>query len=149
MRTEVREIPIVQREWVYIAKDGKEFSRQDECLRYEYSLDTDKPQVVATAIHSLHSFEGDSPAIIYHIDSEEDWNYLFNYVWERHLCTGLSWNKYRGPQDYIAIENDGGDYHETYTVYPLEEYLEDIIEEAHSYEQKIRCAIDDQTFDNC
>ena len=141
MKKEIREETIIRPRNIYIANDGTEFYKEDDCRAYELSIMKEKPKVLATAIKNVKSFYEELPAIIYHVESIDDWEILKNYVWGRNI----SWEKYIGPGDYIAIEDDQGDYDPSYNVYEINSYCSDILADANYYKKHIIEIIEQNT----
>lgn len=148
MKVHVEEIPTVTKVYHYIASDGTDFTSQWECERYERSLSFKGEYVIESAITNLHDYYNESnSATLYDIRNEDDWNLLVERVWYNRQNI----KNYPGPDQYLVVCDDNGDYGPYYTIYDPEEYLEGILEEAHDYEQKIRYALDIQyirTLDN-
>lgn len=141
MKKEERRIPTYGIETVFIAADGKEFYSKVDCQNYELSIMKEKPKVLTTAIKGMKSFWDEYPAIIYHIESIDDWKILKDYIWGK----DVDWGEYVGPGDYIAIENDNGDYWPTYNVYEINSYCSDILADANYYKKHIIEIIEQNT----
>lgn len=113
MRTETR--TRTQEYHVYITTDGKEFDTPREAKEHEDTLLHER-QIPNT--HVLFDSLDVDGAYIYKIESEEDLEYLNATVWYHHAY----WT-YKGPDWYIAIRNDGGDYYDDYNVLSVKHYL--------------------------
>ena len=134
MREESREIQVIQPKTFYIADDGTEFKTEKECRAYELHTMKEKPRVLTTAIENVKSFYDEYPSTIYHIVSIDDWKILKEYIWGKSIDFG----EYVGPGDYIAIENDTGDYWPSYSVHEINSYCSDILADAKYYQKHLR-----------
>lgn len=117
MKIEVRDVQVIKKECHYIASDGTDFISRYECEEYERKLHYEDTWVIKTSV-MYRDFWTDNPAIIYHIVTEEDWNILVDKVWKNKQDL----KKFSGGTYYIAVENDDN----TYTVMPIDKYVEDI-----------------------
>lgn len=126
MQIKCKEVPKIEKEYYYVASDGKEFSNRWDCESYERRLGFKGISVIETAIEGLNHYYDDSSMIMYHIMSEEDWNILVERVWF-HTQTGIK--EYPGPGYYIANFCDGGDGRDWYHIYRVDEYLDNVNEE--------------------
>lgn len=100
---------------VYITADGKEFTTPREAKEYETIL-LHKRQIPSHYVN-FDSLDVED-ACIYEIESEEDLKYLNVTEWKHNAY----WT-YKGPDWYIAIRHDGGDYPDDYDVFSVKHYL--------------------------
>ena len=100
---------------VYITTDGKEFDTPREAEKHEATLLHERQ--IPNHYEHFDSLDVDS-AYIYKIESEEDLKYLNATVWYNH-----GYWTYKGPDWYIAIRNDGGDYYDDYNILSVKYYL--------------------------
>ena len=115
MRTEIRIRQKPETYSVYIADDGREFLSRRDCESYEYKMAGDKRDIPFHAVESID----DTPAIMWLIKDEEDFEYLKRVHWAYHDVIG----KFTLPGWYIAEEHDGGDGRDRYTVEYAEDYI--------------------------
>lgn len=115
MREETR---IRQQEYkVYITSDGKEFTYKREAELHEAKL-MPRKQIPTCYIELLTT---EDYGYCYKIKSEDDLKYLQQKVWFQN-----AYYHYDGPGWYIAIREDGGDYDDTYTVFSVKHYINNV-----------------------
>lgn len=115
MKEETR---IRQQEYkVYITSDGKEFTYKREAEQHEVKLMPEK-QIPTCYIELLTT---EDYGYCYKIESEDDLKYLQQKVWFRN-----AYYHYDGPGWYITIREDGGDYDDTYTVFSVKHYINNV-----------------------
>ena len=115
MRIEVREIPTVQKEYVYIADDGTEFNYRSDCETYEYKLSCGKRDIPC---HTVESIE-EEPTSIYLIKDQDDFDWLKKVEWAHCDVEG----KFSLPGWYVADFHNGGDGRDWYIVEYMEDYV--------------------------
>ena len=113
MKTETR--TRTQEYLVYVTSDGKEFDSQKAAEKHEVEL-LPKKQIPRHYVH-FNSLDVEY-AYIYKIKSEEDLKYLDATEWNHNAY----WT-YKGPDWYIAIRHDGGDYDDDYDILSVKHYL--------------------------
>lgn len=128
MRTEIREIPAIQKKYVYIADDGTEFTSQRACEKYEYEQERNKRHIQWYACESIAE---EKPAKLWYIRSDEEFEWLKKTEWAHTYVDG----EFSKEDWYIAIFCNGGDYRDEYEVYRLDNYID-------YYQQKIQEIID-------
>jgi hypothetical protein len=101
---------------VYVTSDGKEFDSPKAAEKHEAEL-LPKKQIPRHYIY----FNIIDSAYVYKIESEEDLEYLDATEWNHNAY----WT-YNGPDWYMAIRNDGGDYPDSYDVFYLKNFLSDL-----------------------
>lgn len=115
MKEETRVRP--QEYKVYITDDGEEFTNKREAEKHEVEL-MPKKQIPTDYIELLTT---ESYERCYKIESEDDIKYLQQKVWCRN-----AYYQYDGPGWYIAIRNDGGDYADSYDVFSVKHYIQNL-----------------------
>lgn len=108
------EIRVRQQEYkVYITSDGKEFTNKREAEKHEIKIMPEKqiPRFFIT-LEAIEEY-----GYCYKIESEADLDYLTLKEWK------LAYYDYIGPDWYIAIQEDGGDGEDYYTVFPVSKYI--------------------------
>lgn len=136
MKTKYKEV--VNRYPVYVADDGTEFPNMVSCLNYEKKQYSEGQEMLKTAV-KMRTADDEHAATLYNIKNEAQWNFLCQYEWLNHYSP----RRYPGPGHYLAIEYDGGDYVNDYTITPAVEYAEENVKQAEEYYEKIIRAIDD------
>lgn len=114
MKEEIRVRP--QEYKVYITNDGEEFTNKREAEKHEINLMPEK-QIPKFSI-TLRAIE--EYGYCYKIESETDLNYLTCKEWK------IAYYDYVGPGWYIAIQRNGGDSEDSYTVFPIDNYIKDL-----------------------
>ena len=99
---------------VYITDDGKEFTNKQKAEKHEAEL-LPKKQIPNYYL----GFNIIEDAHVYKIESEEDLEYLAATEWKE----DTSYWTYDGPDWYIALRHDGGDYPDDYNVLPVKSYI--------------------------
>ena len=119
---------------VYITADGKEFNTPREAKDYETIL-LHKRQIPSHYV-IFDSLDVED-VCIYKIESEEDLKYLNVTEWYHNAY----WT-YKGPDWYIAIRNDGGDYPDDYNILSVKHYLSLLESDVNKLKK-----IEEETFD--
>lgn len=127
MKIKVETIQVPKKVTTYIASDGKEFERRNECEVYEKNLPLKGQKVIDTAVKELYDFYNEYPMILYNIENEDDWNLLVERVWLYHQTE----KEYPGPGKYFAVQTPCGDYPDEFLIEEYDKYMYDI---RHYYE---------------
>ena len=122
MKIKTETIQVPKKVITYIASDGKEFERRNECETYEANLPLKGYKVVDTAVKDLYDFFNEYPMILYNIENEDDWNLLVERVWMYHQTE----KEYPGPGKYFAIQTPCGDYPDEFLIEEYDKYMYDI-----------------------
>lgn len=125
----------------YVASDGKEFSTQRDCERYEKQLEIMKHPVIASRIDGLYTFDYEYPATLYYISSEEDYSFLTT-CWLCSSRTETDFYKY-GPGWYLFYSIDGGDSADSYHFFNYDQYEKKVEEQWMKWKTAIRLKIFD------
>lgn len=127
MKIKIETVQVPKKVVTYIASDGKEFERRNECEIYESKLPLKGHKVIDTAVKDLHDFFNEYPMILYNIENEDDWNLLVERVWMYHQTE----KEYPGPGKYFAVQTPCGDYPDEFLIEEYDKYTYDI---RHYYE---------------
>lgn len=122
MKIKVETVQVPTRVTTYIASDGKEFAKRNECENYESQLSLKGNRVIDRAIHNLNDFYTEEPMVLYNIESEDDWNLLVERVW----FYRQSEKEFPGPGKYFAVEVYCGDHPNEYTITEYDDYMYNI-----------------------
>lgn len=109
----------------YIAIDGKEFGIESDCLRYEKQLEIQNHPVYATAIEDIYTFEDDYCAKLFHISSQEDYDFFVETQGFGNNYFTSDFDKY-GAGWYLFYYIDGGDYLNFYHLINYETYIKEL-----------------------
>ena len=122
----------------YIASDGKEFTSEDACLRYEKQLAIESHPIYTSAIQDVYTFEDEHWGTLYYISSQEDYEYFKetqgikteHYFRSDFNECGAGW--------YIFYSIDGGDYPSYQYLYNYNVYENDVERRWNEYKEDIR-----------
>lgn len=128
----------------YIASDGKEFSFESDCLRYEEQLAIGSHPIYATAIKNAETFYDSYRATLYYISSKEDYDFFKKTQGidvEKEYYFDSNFNEY-GAGWYLCHIEDGGDYPDNTYLWNYDAYEKMIESELEEYKSRMRGLID-------
>lgn len=109
----------------YVASDGKEFTFESDCLRYEKQLKIESHPIYASAIKHVYLFEEGCYATLYYLSSQEDYEFFVETQDFNKYYFDSDFDEY-GSGWYLCWCEDGGDY-------PDNHYLQNY----NAYEKRI------------
>ena len=120
IKTEEYEVTEVVKKYRYITSDGRAFNNFYEAKRHEAEI-TFKRNIRSFPI--FYDVEDISYCQnIYFIESKEDIQYLQAVKWDFNCNV----NAYDGPGWYLCFVNNGGDHDDTYRLYKVDQYCNEI-----------------------
>lgn len=122
----------------YIAQDGKVFTNQDACLKYEKYLELINHEVFKTA-QKVSTWPDDYCATLYYISSEVQYEYLKKGLNIEYFDSD-DYEDY-GPGYYLFIQEDMGDSPAKYYLHSLTRYLETSEFEFEAWKADIQSAV--------
>lgn len=128
----------------YVASDGKEFTFESDCLKYEERLVIENHPIYTTAIKNAETFYDSYRATLYYISSKEDYNFFKETQGvdvEKEYYFDSNFNKY-GAGWYLYHIEDGGDYPDYKYLWNYDAYEKMIESELAEYKYRMRSLID-------
>lgn len=134
----------------YIALDGKEFTSEDACLRYEKHLEIENHPIYASAIKDVYTFEDEHYVTLYYISNQEDYEYFketqgiksnrhFNSDFEKY---GAGWYLFYTVDGGCTINGDD------FFLYNYDAYEKDIELRWNEYKEDIRHKMEQKRREN-
>lgn len=121
----------------YVALDGKVFSQESDCLRYEKQLEIDKHRVFASAINNAYLFDEGYGAILYYFSDQEDYNFFVETKNIPKIYFHSDFNEH-GVGWYLFWCEDGGDYADDYYLKNYDAYEKEIDSDWEEYKSDMR-----------
>lgn len=118
MKTEKRTKTYTSDYTVYITEDGQEFTRYYEAVKHERQLQA--PRNIEKYEVSLAS-EEDYYIKLYHLLSQEDYDYAQIVDWEGGMRTG-----FENPGWYLVRKFSGGDYPDEYEMINVKDKISEL-----------------------
>ena len=118
IKTEYREKTVKEKYPVYIASDGKEFSRKIDAQTHEAELVMNSRNIKS---YSILTCENEDFAELFYLPSLDDFKYINDTKWFKQR-----FDDWKQPGWYISIRHDGGDCPDWYEIYFLPEYIENM-----------------------
>lgn len=124
----------------YVACDGKEFTFEIDCLKYEAQLEADNHPVIKSRIMGASTFMDSYCANLFYISNHDDFEFLKEYI------KGGVWNtdfeKY-GAGWYLYWRVDGGDYADDLYLYNYLAYEKEQEEDLKNWKAEMRDLLPD------
>jgi len=134
----VKKIPeheVTQR-W-YIAEDGTEFAREQDCVRYEKNCVIQAHPVFKTCITGCHTFDECYGMVLYHLRNDEDHEFLLSTFTDRQkIHFADEYEKY-GPGWYMYYSESGDYIYDISNLKNFEHYLEETRDDFNRWEDEI------------
>lgn len=114
MRKETRTRTYTADYSVYITDDGKEFQHYYEAMKHEKEML--EPRKIEK--HKTTLVVEDEPITLYHLLSQEDYNYAKVIDWDDEMRT-----EFQGPGWYIVYTSVGSDCRDSYFMIRVDDYI--------------------------
>ena len=97
---------------IFVAEDGKEFSNEKECERYERDLHIEQHRVYKRRIVSDNAYDGpenENNVVLYYLEDDADLEFLINFVHPLNVTAWKQEFKNCGPGWYMHWYEDCGE----------------------------------------
>ena len=117
MKTIIKHEPVMAEVTYYLADDGTQFMKRNDCEEYEYKQELNKREIPFKEISDVEGYS----ATVWYLNSSSDYTWLCKTQGLHKDVDGL----YTKPGWYIVHVLGGGDYRDTVYIEFLEDYLND------------------------
>lgn len=123
---------------IYIASDDKEFSRENDCLRYEKRLEIESHPIYTSAIKNVCLFEEGYGATLYYLSNKEDYEFFIETQgFDKRYYFDSDFDEY-GTGWYLYWCEDGGDYPDEHHLMNYDVYEKQIDSDWKEYKSDMR-----------
>lgn len=140
MRTEIRTKVIPERTVTnkfFIAEDGTEFVREEDCQRYEKNCVIQAHPVFKTCVTGCCTFDECYGMVLYHLRNDEDHEFLLSTFTDRQkIHFADEYEKY-GPGWYMYYSESGDYIYDISNLRNFEHYLEETRDDFNKWEDEI------------
>ena len=122
----------------YIALDGKEFSTEEDCLRYEKYLEIENHPVFKNSIRDILTFDDEYRGNLYYLSNEDDYDFLVKNLGLRHNDSINSDFYDYGQGWYLYWCENWGDYPDHHCIRNYNAYVEEIETDLKEWKEEIQ-----------